>query len=193
MALTSLEGITNLVENLFQLNNISSPSGSVVSFAYRFYKHDPYPVILTAGFDPYHGLIEGLNLHYMTFPIFRALLQSYAGNSNFNYLLIKNQPMIKQAFRSYKITGIANAKKVNWKAIVDAMSIIRQYSPQEMLAIQNAVDQAAMSRTPEILNEIVGGLIQNTAARIMQTQAPPQPSGNIETQSTEQAPGSVGL
>ena len=175
MALTSLAGITNLVENLFQLNNVSSPNGSVVSFGYRFYRHDPYPVILTAGFDPYHGLIEGLNLHYMTFPVFRALLQSHAGNVNFNYYLIKNQPLIKQAFRSYKINGIVNAKKVNWKAIIDAMSIIRQYSPQEMLAIQNAVDQAAMSRTPEILNELVGGLVQNTAAQMMQAQLPQQP------------------
>jgi len=190
MALEALSGIKNLVENLFQLNNISSPNGSVVSFAYRFYRHDPYPVILTAGFDPYHGLIEGLNLHYMSFPIFRALLQNHAGNPGFNYFLIKSQPMITQAFRSYKINGILNAKKVNWKAIIDAMSIIRQYSPQEMLAIRQAVDQAAMSRTPEILNELVGGLIQNTAAQMIQTQAPIQPQ---QTQlSTEpQAPGEI--
>ena len=45
-------------------------------------------------------------------------------------------------------------KKVNYKAILEVMSIKRNYSPQEMLRIHQAVDKYVLSRQPEILNEL---------------------------------------
>ena len=145
MALNVLNRIPNLVEHIGPANNGSVLSGTVISFFYSFFDHDPYPIIITTGSMP-NERIGGLNLHYLTFPVFRALLNNWAGNSAFNYLIVKNQPIIKNAFRSYKINGIKNAKKVNYQAILEVMSINRNYSPQEMLAIQQAVDKYVLSR-----------------------------------------------
>jgi hypothetical protein len=102
--------------------------------------------------------VSGLNLHYLTYPVYRALLYNWAGNKSFNYLIIKNEPLIKAAFRSYKLDNIVNPKKIDWKSILAMLSVIRNYSPQELMKIREAVDQQVLSRQPEILNEIFGNI-----------------------------------
>lgn len=155
--MVQLPGNQLLINNLSGVNNINSPSGSVVSFYYQYYKHDPYPVVMVT--DIYAGyLVRGLNLHYLPFPIFRELLNTWGDNRAFSYFAIKNQNLIKSAFRSYKTYGILGAKKINWKSILAMISIIRNYSPQEIDSIRNAVEQQVMSRQPEILNEIFGNI-----------------------------------
>jgi hypothetical protein len=157
--------IINLVQNINNIGPQNTDRGNVISFHYQFYDHDPFPVIITTGFMSYNR-IGGLNLHYLPFPVFQMLLRNWAGNPGFGYDIVKNQPLIKKSFRSYRLYGIRNAKKVNWKAVLQAMAIIRQYSPQEIRMIQNVVNSKVLSRQPEILNEILGGQIQNIQQEI---------------------------
>lgn len=145
----------NLVQRIISLNNMTASNGSVISFYYKKFKHDPYPVIITTGFYPQKGLISGLNLHYLSFPVFRALLNQWAGNTGFTYFLIRNEPIIKEAFRKYKLTEIINIKKVDYKSIIALGKIIRNYSSEEIQKIKDAVDLQVLSRQPEILNELI--------------------------------------
>lgn len=159
--LNQLNQIVNLVEHVPTSNITSShPNGRIFSFFYKFYKIDPYPVIICTGVYP-DGRISGLNLHYLPYPIFSKLLITYGDNQAFNYQVIKNQPIIKQAFRSYKLYGITNARKINYKSILSSLSVIRNYSTQEVLNLQNAVNQKILDRQPEILNELFSNSIQN--------------------------------
>lgn len=151
--------INNFVKSLLTIRDLPSDKGNVVSFYYDYYNHDPFPVILTTGIMRGGNRIGGLNLHYLTFPVYKALLNNWAGNNTFNYYLIKNQPLIKQAFRSYKFEGIRNAKSIEWKSILEVLSIIRNYSPQEIQQIRDAVDKQILQRQPEIINEIFGNMI----------------------------------
>lgn len=152
--------INNFVKNVINVYDSTSQKGRLVSFHYQFFKHDPFPVILTTGLMG-SNKIGGLNIHYLTFPVYRALLNSWAGNNTFNYYIIKNEPLIKQAFRSYKLNGIKNAKLIEWKSIIEVLSIIRNYSPQEIQKIQQFVDQQVASRQPEIINELFNTMINN--------------------------------
>ena len=186
MVFNALNNISNLVEPVNSMNNSPTVNGQVLSFFYSHFDHDPYPIIISTGPMTY-GRIGGLNLHYLTFPIFRALLNNWAGNPAFNYFIIKNQLIIKNAFRSYKITGIKNVKKIHYKAILEAMSIQRNFSPQEMLAIQQAVDQYVLSRQPEILNELFGNMMAEPVqpTQSIQSTQPIQPIQAIPTVGTE--------
>ncbi len=178
----------NLVENITTVDNLKT-GGLVLSFYYQYFKHDPYPVVLTTMSQLSQGKVFGLNLHYLTFPIYRALLNQWAGNIAFNYYIIKQQPIIRQSFRSYKIEAIKNIKRINWQAIIQALSIIRNYSPQEMLDIQNMVDAQVASKQPEIINEIFGKFALGS---LMQNMAQQQVSQNTQQpQSEEQIPNFI--
>ena len=98
MADLFLKKVPDLVQNIFTINSNNVVAGEVISFNYSFFKHDPYPVIISTGLTN-DGRIGGLNLHYLTFPVFRALLNRWGGNRSFNYTVIKNQFYIKKAFR----------------------------------------------------------------------------------------------
>ena len=185
MALNVLNRIPNLIEPIGPTNNSSISSGMVLSFFYQYADHDFYPVIISTG-PMSNGRIGGLNLHYLTFPLFRALLNNWAGNQMFNYFIIKNQPVIKNAFRSYKINGMKTVKKVNYRAILEVMSIKRNFSPQEMLIIQESVDKYVLSRQPEILNELFGSMMAEPVQQSMQQAIQP-----IQAQSAIRA-GTIG-
>jgi hypothetical protein len=142
------------IESLSSINSANATKGNVLSFNYMFFSVDPYPTIITTGvYSDFR--VSGVNLHYISFPIFRALLNQWAGNPSFSYSTIKNQPILKQAFRTYKLHGIRNAKKINYKAILNYLSIIRNYSPQEMQQIKDLIDTATHQRSSEIISEIV--------------------------------------
>ena len=90
MALTPIPQFNQIVQSLLHLDATNSYNGEVVNFHYRMFKHDPFPVIITTGFMS-NNRVSGLNLHYLTYPVYRALLYNYAGNKAFNYFIIKNQ------------------------------------------------------------------------------------------------------
>lgn len=157
---------TNFVKHLHSMTPADASSGRVVSFFYPFFGHDPYPVIIVTGFLS-HNRIGGLNLRYLPFPTFRTLLNAWAGNPVFGYrTVVKHAPVLRQAFRTYKVHGIRNAKTIDWKGMLTVLSVMRTYSPQEMEAVKKAVDAQVFARRPEIIDEIFG----SAAARAMAAQ-----------------------
>src|ERR1039458_5812057 len=73
--------------------------GSLVYFNYVFWIHDPYPLVLIA--DIYGQYIRGLNLHYLTFPYIKHVLQPGCDNKQFSYKNIRNNGIAyEQEYRS---------------------------------------------------------------------------------------------
>lgn len=127
-------------------NNLVAPSpvnpvvgrGSLVTFNYLFYKHDPQPLVLITDPD-YRDSIRGVNLHNLTFPVIKKLL-SPAPGPNFTYQYIKGNEFVKSAFRQYKKNGIQYLKKMDIQFIVNAMAINRySFDPNEIEAVRKSV------------------------------------------------------
>jgi hypothetical protein len=153
-----------LLQN-FQNNAPASPNaivgrGSLITFDYMFYKHDPKPLVLITDypyFDPRNGprmreivYVRGLNFHYLTFPAIKNLMflemsqnKTMCENQQFsyqNYLKGTVKPIMpRSAFRQYKVQGVRSIKKLNCEFIVKALEISRSFDPNQIEAIRKEV------------------------------------------------------
>lgn len=134
--------------------------GSLVIFNYIFYKpgHDPYPLVFMT--DDNYPLknplyIRGVNLHYLTFPVIKKLLQPNINNPNFSYDNIKGDSYITGAFRQYKKVGIRQLKTLNTAFLLNVLASVRSFNPSEIEAIRNSVREQLQRLTNPSANEMV--------------------------------------
>lgn len=121
--------------------------GSLVTFSYNFYKpgHDPYPLVLITdanypAMGPKAGMyMRGVNLHYLTFPDIKRLLQPNCNNMNFSYSNIKADSFIVSAFRQYKRRGVRQIRKLDCAFLLNVLASVRSLNPSEVEAIRNSV------------------------------------------------------
>lgn len=120
--------------------------GTLVTFRYEFSKpyHDPYPLVLVTDVAfPVAGRLDlrGVNLHYLTFPDIKSLLQPNCNNANFSYATLKQGPYIAltKAFRQYKRSGIRQVKVLDCALLLNVLASVRAISPSEVEAIRRSV------------------------------------------------------
>ena len=114
--------------------------GSLISFSYSMWKHDPFPLIIVS--DITSGLrLRGVNIHYLTFPYIKNLLRTGTTNPSFSYGNIKADPYIVNAFRSYKWQGIRQIKKLDSAFLLTVMATVRSFDPSQVASIRQAVQQ----------------------------------------------------
>lgn len=120
--------------------------GTLVTFRYEFSKpyHDPYPLVLVTDVAfPVAGRLDlrGVNLHYLTFPDIKSLLQPNCNNTNFSYATLKQGPYIAltKAFRQYKRSGIRQVKVLDCALLLNVLASVRAISPSEVEAIRRSV------------------------------------------------------
>lgn len=117
--------------------------GSLVYFNYLFWIHDPYPLVIIS--DIYPQYIRGLNLHYLTFPYIKHVLQPGCDNRNFSYSNIRggNVPYetthVPKAFRTYKRSGIRALKALDCSFILNVLASTRAIDPMEVDRIRQVV------------------------------------------------------
>lgn len=117
--------------------------GSLVIFRYQLAKpgHDQNPLVLITDVKP--NYIRGVNLHYLTFPTIKLMLQkkgmNACNNPFFSYSNIKQNKYIVSAFRQYKRIGIRQLKMMNCEYILNAMGTVRAIDPQELEAIRSDI------------------------------------------------------
>lgn len=113
--------------------------GSLATFQYLRWKHDPRPLILCSSI--YHdGKIAGINLHYLTFKYIRYLLKMYCGKS-FSYQLIRGNNYIKNAFRTYKRLGVAGVKVIDCQFLLSVLGSIRSFNPNEIEKMRQEIQR----------------------------------------------------
>ena len=119
--------------------------GSLVYFNYLFWVHDPYPLVIIA--DIYPQYIRGLNLHYLTFPYIKDILQPGCDNRSFSYSNIRggNTPYattyVPKAFRTYKRSGIRALKTLDCAFILNVLASTRAIDPAEVDRIRQVIQQ----------------------------------------------------
>jgi hypothetical protein len=125
--------------------------GSLISFTYpKSYAmvpniiHDPYPmVILTDIFPKY---IRGVNLHYLTFPYVKKIIESFGGNQQFSYYHIKPDAYIANAFRMYVRAGVQRPKRLDSEWIKTLLESVRSFNPGEVEKIKSQIQRQIQAR-----------------------------------------------
>jgi hypothetical protein len=118
--------------------------GSLIHFNYLFYIHDPYPLVIITDIFPQY--VRGVNLHYLTFPYIRRLLQPNCDNQGFSYYNIKGDQYIVDAFRTYKRRGIRNLKSLDCAFILNVLASVRSFDPEEIENLRRIVQEQIQQR-----------------------------------------------
>jgi hypothetical protein len=118
--------------------------GSLVHFNYLFWIHDPYPLVIVTDIFPQY--IRGVNLHYLTFPYIRRLLQPNCDNAGFSYYNIKADQYIVNAFRTYKRSGVRTPKVFDCSFLLNILGSARALDPSDVDALRQLVQQQVRRR-----------------------------------------------
>lgn len=132
----------------------SVKSGSLVSFKYNFYKHDPSPLILVAKIDG-EGTLHGINLHYLTFKFIKKLISLYCGKS-FAYSYIRNNYFIKNSYRSYKKQGRKNVQVLDCEFLNKVLGSVKSFKPTELESIRKSIQQQLNEKTNPKASDLAG-------------------------------------
>lgn len=114
--------------------------GYLFSCEYMFYKHDPRPLVLMTRFYA-DGKVGGLNLHYLTFPYMKHLIENYCGKGTFTWQQVKTDKFIANSYRCYKRNGLRLVKGIDCKFLVVILSQLRSFNPEEVEAMRKEVQK----------------------------------------------------
>lgn len=132
--------------------------GSLISFNYAFWKNDAYPLVVVSESNRDIGKLWGVNLHYLTFPYIRKLLEISTGNPAFSYKSISADGYLSKAYRSYKWNGIRQMKILDYKFLLNVMTMVRTFDPAEVQIIRRQVqEQMRQQINPKATNLSQGG------------------------------------
>lgn len=131
--------------------------GSLVYFNYLFWIHDPYPLVIITSISS--NYVRGINLHYLTFPYIRFLLQGQGNvpncnNPNFSFNNVGANQYIAQAFRTYKRNGIKQLKTLDCNFILNVMGSVRALDPNEVEKIRAIVREQIRRRVQPSAEEM---------------------------------------
>jgi hypothetical protein len=121
--------------------NFGVRKGSLVSFNYTFWRRDAYPLVIVSDNALANGKLWGVNLHYLTFPYIKRLLDMSVNNPTFSYTSISGDQYMKKSFRSYKWKGIRQLKVLDHKFLLNIMSMVRSFDPAEAQIIRRQVQE----------------------------------------------------
>jgi hypothetical protein len=133
--------------------------GSLIAFHYpRSYGmppniiHDPYPLVIVTDIWPVH--VRGVNLHYLTFPYIKNLLQNNCSNTNYSYFHVRGDRYIAQAFRMYYRVGMSQIKIMDCDFLLNLLAGIKSWSESEIDAVKEQVRQQIRRQLQLKANEL---------------------------------------
>ena len=132
--------------------------GSLVHFNYQFWQHDPYPLVVVTDIFPLY--IRGVNLHYLTFPYIKNLLQANCDNNGFSYYNIRGDQYIVNAFRTYKRAGIKRLKTLDCDFILHVLASVRALDPNEVDNLRKVIQEQIRRRAQPKAEELSGKYIE---------------------------------
>lgn len=146
-----LNPIKRIASNQYGVSTGSITKGSLISFNYnqsyaldKNVIHDPYPMVIITDVWPKH--IRGLNLHYLTFPYVKRILEVWGGNPSFGYSNIKPDRYIANAFRMYSRMGVRSAKRLDSEWLKTVLQSVRSFAPGEIEKIRANIQQQIQQR-----------------------------------------------
>ncbi len=141
-----------LASNQFGPSVKTIGKGSLIQFNYLFWQHDPYPLLIVT--DIYGQYIRGVNLHYLTFPYIKKILQPNCENRGFSYAHIKADQYLVNSFRTYKRVGIKQPKVLDCSFILNVLGSVRAIDPNEIETIRKVVQEQIRRRAQPKADEL---------------------------------------
>jgi len=125
--------------------------GSLITFQYRYWKNDPFPLVIVTDMTAGQRL-RGVNLHYLTFNYIQNMLSRFCENTGFSYANIRGDNYITGAFRSYRWAGIQQVKKLDCSFLNSVISTVRSFDPTQIRAIRDSVQQQIQQQVNPVPN-----------------------------------------
>lgn len=144
--------LQKLASNQYGLTGTNQiTKGSLISFHYPIsfaiipnIIHDHYPMVILT--DIWPNYIRGLNLHYLTFPYVKKILEMYGGNTSFSYANIKPDAYLANAFRMYVRAGVQKPRKLDTEWLKTVLREVRSFAPGEIEKIRANIQQQIANR-----------------------------------------------
>ena len=141
----------NLASNQYGFVGGGATRGDLIAFHYPFSLakrpniiHDPYPLVIVT--DVWPSMIRGVNLHYLTFPYIRQILNPNCGNNNFTYSNIRADKYIASAFRVYYRQGVKQPKKMDCAWLLQLLGAVRKWSPDDIERVRQDISKQIQDR-----------------------------------------------
>lgn len=183
--------------------------GTLIAFQYPmsyakepYSIHDPYPMVIVT--DIWPTFVRGVNLHYLTFPYIKRILQGHCENRGFSYAAVKPDTYIAGAFRMYHRMGMRQVKRMDCSWLMDLLGAVRSFSESELQKLQEQIQaqiqarlqakadeltsyedfrnsllksqqQSFDNKVGEVRNVLTGGVNRDLVQEPMPTQLPPMP------------------
>ena len=151
--------IERMATNQYGVSTNTITKGSLISFYYpKSYAirpnviHDPYPMVIITDIWPRY--VRGVNLHYLTFPYIKRILQNYGANQSFSYSNIKPDRYMANAFRMYVRVGVLRPKRLDTDFLLNVLGSVRSFSPDELEKIRQNIRQQIQQRLQAKANEL---------------------------------------
>jgi hypothetical protein len=152
--------LKSLVTNQYGIATNPVRKGSLISFEYpRSFAmvpnviHDPRPMLIVTDVWP-PNYLRGLNLHYLTFPYIKKILETWAGNQSFSYSNIKPDRYVASAFRVYSLRGVIRPKRLDSEWLKTVLQSVRAFDAGELEKIRTTIEQQIQSRLQAKANEL---------------------------------------
>lgn len=143
--------LRRIATNQYGVAGRTITKGSLISFQYpkSFATipnviHDPRPMLIVT--DVWPPYIRGVNLHYLTYPYIKKLLQTWGGNQSFSYSNIKPDKYVALAFRMYYLKGIMRPKRLDSEWLNVVLQSARAFDSGEVEKIRSVIEQQIQSR-----------------------------------------------
>lgn len=143
--------LQRLAANQYGMTGSQITRGSLITFHYpRSFAmipnviHDPYPMVILT--DVWPNYIRGVNLHYLTFPYVKKLLQSFGGNQSFSYSNIRTDRYMANAFRMYVRAGVTRPKRLDSEWLKTILQQVRSFAPGEIEKIRANIQKQIQAR-----------------------------------------------
>lgn len=120
-------------------------TGRLFSCRYLFFKHDQAPLVMMTGVWR-QGHIAGINLHYLTFPYVKWMIEHYCGHADFSWQAIKGDKYIANAFRCYKRAGLRLVRGIDCDFLKTVLNSLRSFDPEEIEAMRKEVNKQLQQR-----------------------------------------------
>jgi hypothetical protein len=131
-------------------------SGKLFSCRYLFFKHDQAPLVMMTRIWPKTGHIAGINLHYLTFPYVKWMIEHYCGHGDFSWKSIKGDTYIANAFRCYKRAGLRLVRGIDCDFLKTVLNSLRSFDPEEIEAMRKEVNKQLQQRMNPKADELTG-------------------------------------
>jgi len=156
----NVSGLFQSVQNQQQQASNYLNKGRLITFNYSRWIHDPYPLLILTDVIP-NVRIRGINLHYLTFPFVKTMLQTGCTSPQFSYQNVKGNPYIVGAFRSYKWQAIRQVRYLDCQFILAVMATVRSFDPSQVQAIRRAVQEQIQQYSQPNVTQLQGQNVQN--------------------------------